>query len=75
MEKLFHPTIEGSKLCDPAPDGVEMAEIILHDLGWLTQQGMFDDAVARLRWLVENNKAAFLKGCATGLLVCRNARQ
>lgn len=75
MEKLFHPTIEGSKLCESEPEAVEMAEIILHDLGWLTQQGLFDEAVARLRWLVENNQAAFLKGCATGLSVCRNARQ
>lgn len=75
MEKLFHPTIDGSKLCQPEPDAIEMAEIILHDLGWLTQQGLFDEAVARLRWMVENNKAAFLKGCATGLTVCLRAQK
>jgi hypothetical protein len=73
--KLFHPTIECSKLCEPVPDGVEMAEIILHDLGWLTQQGLFEEAVARLRWLAENKKTAFLRGCATGLSVCRNSLQ
>ena len=75
MEKLFHPTIEGSKLCEPVPDVLEMAEIILHDLGWLTQQGLFDEAVARLRWLAENEPEGFLKACATGLKVCLDAQK
>lgn len=73
--KLFHPTIEGSKLCEPDSEALDMAEWILHSTGWLTQQGMFEEAVDRLRWLHDKMPDAFLKGCATGLSVCRNIRR
>lgn len=73
--KLFHPTIEGSKLCEPDSEALDMAEWILHSIGWLTQQGMFEEAVDRLRWLHNQMPDAFLKGCATGLSVCRNTRR
>lgn len=73
--KLFHPTIEGSKLCDPEPEAVEMAEIILHNLGWFTQQCGIERALEHIRWLHDKMPDAFLKGCATGLSVCRNIRR
>lgn len=72
MEKLFHPSLKESKLCDPEPEMVEIAAVIFHDIGWLTQQGSFDEAMERLRWWVENEPEVFLKVCATGSRVCLN---
>ena len=75
MEKLFHPTIEASQPLAPEPESLEMAEMILHDLGWFTQQCGIEKALENIRWLQSKMPDAFLKGCATGLSVCRNARQ
>lgn len=67
MEKVFHPTIKSSTVTEMNGNMLSICAGMLHDLGWLTQQGMFEEAVERLRWLAENKPEAFLMGCATGL--------
>lgn len=67
--KLFHPTMLDSTITELDADMLEKCALFLHDLGWLTQQGMFDGAVERLRWWAENKPDVFLKDCATRLTV------
>lgn len=73
--KLFHPTMQESMVSQINPDMLELCALILHDLGWPTQQGMVDKSVERLRWWVENKPEVFLKACATGLTVCLHAQK
>lgn len=68
-EKLFHPTMENSTVEELDSEMLEKCAMFLHDLGWLTQQGMFDDAVDRLRWWAENAPEVFLRSCSNGLSV------
>lgn len=68
--KILHPTIHESVVNEIDTDMLEKCALFLHDLGWLTQQGMFDDAVDRLRWWAESKPEVFLTACATGLTVC-----
>ena len=75
MEKLFHPTMKESTTTELDPNMLEKCALFLHDLGWLTQQGMFDSAVERLRWWVENKPEVFLMACATGLTVCLDSQR
>lgn len=50
---------------------LEIAALFLHDLGWLTQQGNFDEAIERLRWWKENEPEAFLKALGNGFAALR----
>lgn len=67
--KLFHPTIEGSKLCDPEPETVEFACVVLHTLGWFTQQGAEENAFDFLREIIRQDRQAVVRVCAAGLAV------
>lgn len=72
-EKLFHPTMVKSTVEKLDPDALEFSAWILHDLGWLTQQGMLDEALSRIKWYAELDREAFLKSCSNGLTVILNA--
>lgn len=45
-KKLFHPTMKKSTVEKLDPEALEFSAWILHDLGWLTQQGMVDEAMS-----------------------------
>lgn len=47
-EKLFHPTMKKSTVEKLDPEALEFSAWILHDLGWLTQQGMLEEAMSRI---------------------------
>ena len=49
-EKLFHPTMAKSTVEKLDPEALEFSAWILHDLGWLTQQGMADEAMSQIEW-------------------------
>ena len=72
-EKLFHPTMKKSTVEKLDPGALEFSAWILHDLGWLTQQGMLEEAMSRIKWYAELNQEAFLKACSNGLTVILNA--
>ena len=72
-EKVFHPTIKDSRVQKLDPKQLELCARHLHDLGWLTQQGMFDRAVERLRWWVEKYPEDFVTSCANGLTLILDA--
>lgn len=72
-EKLFHPTMGKSTVETLDREALEFSAWILHDLGWLTQQGMLEKALSRIEWYVELDQEAFLKACANGLTVILNA--
>ena len=75
LGKIFHPTMEASAARELDENMLMVCAGVLHDLGWMTQQGMFDAAVERLRWLAENKQEAFLKACSTGLAACLDAKR
>lgn len=72
-EKIFHATMESSTVETLDPKALEFSAWILHDLGWLTQQGMLEEALSRIKWYAELNQEAFLKACSNGLTVILNA--
>ena len=72
-EKIVHATIENSTVEKLDPKALEFSAWILHDLGWLTQQGMLEEAMSRIKWYAELNQEAFLKACSNGLTVILNA--
>lgn len=74
-QKLFHPIIENSVVDDLDAEMLGISAMFLHDLGWLTQQGMFDEAVERLRFWAENAPEAFLMACSNGLSAILRAKQ
>lgn len=73
MEKIFHATIKNSTVEKLDPKALDFSAWILHDLGWLTQQGMLEEAMSRIKWYAELNQEAFLKACSNGLTVILNA--
>lgn len=72
-EKLFHPTMVKSTVEKLDPEALEFSAWILHDLGWLTQQGMVDEALSQIEWYAKLDQEAFIKACANGLTVILNA--
>lgn len=70
-KKLFHPTMEKSTVEEIDLDALDFSTWILHDLGWLTQKGMLEDALSRIQYYAELDQEAFLKACANGLTVIR----
>lgn len=72
-EKIFHATIGNSTVEKLDPAALDFAAWILHDLGWLTQQGMLEEAMSRIKWYAELNQEAFLKACSNGLTAVLDA--
>ena len=72
-EAIFHATIKNSAVEKLDPVALDFAAWILHDLVWLTQQGMLEEAMSRIKWYAELNQEAFLKACSNGLTVILNA--
>ena len=66
-KKIFHATIKNSTVEKLDPKALEFSAWILHDLGWLTQQGMVDEALSQIKWYADLNQEAFLKACSNGL--------
>lgn len=75
MEKIFHATIGNSTVEKLDPKALDFSAWILHDLGWLTQQGMVDEALSQIKWYAELNQEAFLKACSNGLTVILNGHR
>ena len=71
--KLFHPTMATSTVEEIDLEALDFSTWILHDLGWLTQQGMLEEALSRIQYYAELDQEAFLKACANGLTVILNA--
>lgn len=72
-EKIFHATIGNSTVEKLDPEALEFSAWILHDLGWLTQQGMVDEALSQIEWYAKLDQEAFIKACSNGLTVILNA--
>lgn len=72
-EKLFHPTMAKSTVEKFDPEALDFSAWILHDLGWLTQQGMVDEALSQIEFYAKLDREAFLKACSNGLTVILNA--
>lgn len=74
-EAIFHATIGNSTVEKLDPEALDFSAWILHDLGWLTQQGMLEEALNRIKWYAELNQEAFLKACSNGLTVILNGHR
>lgn len=72
-KKIFHATIENSTVEKLDSEALDFSAWILHDLGWLTQQGMLEEALNRIKFYAEVDRESFLKACSNGLTVILNA--
>lgn len=72
-EKLFHPTMAKSTVEKLDPEALEFSAWILHDLGWLTQQGMLEEALSQIEWYAKLDQKEFIKACANGLTAVLDA--
>lgn len=66
QEKLLHPSIDVLRVDGTDQEALEMAMVILHDLGWQTQQCGFDRAVEHIRFIYDHMPDRFVMACATG---------
>ena len=65
-KKLLHPSIDVLLVDGSNKDALENAMVILHDLGWITQQCGINDALNRIKELHEAFPELFILGCANG---------
>ena len=74
QEKLFHPTIGGSRCCEPERALLEIASVILHGIGWKVQQGFpAEEAVQETKMLIGLDGDAVIRACSAGLGILRRA--
>ena len=66
QKKLLHPSIDVLRVDGTDQEALEMAMLILHDIGWQTQQCGFDSAVERIRFIYDHMPDHFVMACATG---------
>ena len=71
MEKLFSPAIATSNLCKPDREALEAAAVILHSIGWNTQQGMPERGIETLRKMLQQDQSAVIRACASTVEVLR----
>lgn len=69
QEKLLHPSIDVLRVDGTDQEALEMAMVILHDIGWLTQQCGLDHAMGRMKIWHETVPDLFIRGCANGAVV------
>ena len=72
-EAIFHATIKNSTVEKLDPAALDFSAWILHDLVWLTQQGMVDEALSQIEWYAKLDQKEFIKACANGLTAVLDA--
>ena len=82
MNKLFHPTIGGSiQRIRQGPDvqnetNIYHAALILHQIGWLAQQGFSpEECAARIQQMLQKNREGMVMACAAGLQLINQGGQ
>lgn len=65
-QKLLHPSVDVLRVDGSDKEALEIAMVILHDVGWITQQCGIDQGAIRLKFLYENMPELFIRGCANG---------
>lgn len=73
MEKLLHPSIDVLKVEGTDAEALEFAMVILHDLGWFTQQCGIEHALDRIRSMHQIAPERFIQGCANGAAALHHA--
>ena len=69
QQKLLHPSLDVLRVDGTDTEALEFAMVILHDLGWLTQQCGIDYALSRIKELHDPFHELFIQGCANGAAV------
>ena len=70
--KLMHPSLDVIRVEGKDPEALSFAELILHDIGWLTQQGMAEYAASRISFLAKNCPKELILACANGAACLHN---
>lgn len=66
MEKLLHPSFDVLRVDGSDLEAVEFAMILLHSIGWQTQQRGVDCALERITELHSRFPEMFIRACAHG---------
>ena len=69
QKKLLHPSVDVLRVYGTDKEALEFAMVILHSLGWQTQQCGFDHAAKELKFLHDQMPELFIRGCANGAAV------
>lgn len=66
MERLLHPSVDVLRVDGSDQEALELAMVVLHDIGWIAQQRGIDDALERIKFIHSNMPKQFIMACATG---------
>lgn len=66
QKKLLHPSLDVLRVDDTDKEALELAMVILHDIGWQTQQCGFDKAMEHIKFIHDHMPEIFIMACATG---------
>jgi len=69
QQKLLHPSVDVLRVDGTDKEALEIAMLILHSLGWFTQQCGIEYALNRIKELHEKLPDKFIPGCANGVAV------
>ena len=69
QQKLLHPSVDVLRVDGTDKEALEFAMVLLHDLGWLTQQGGIGHALERMKLWHDHFPELFIRGCAHGAAV------
>lgn len=64
--KLLHPSVDVLRVDGKDAAALEFAMVVIHDIGWLTQQCGIESATERLKEYYNHNPQLFISGCAHG---------
>jgi hypothetical protein len=69
QKKLLHPSVDVLRVDGTDKEALEFAMVLLHDLGWLTQQCGVEHALERMKSWHDRFPELFIRGCANGAAV------
>ncbi len=69
QHKLLHPSVDVLRVDGTDQEALEFAMVILHSLGWQTQQCGIEYALSRIKELHDPFPDLFIRGCAHGAAV------
>lgn len=65
-QKFLHPSVDVLRVDGSDKESLEIAMVLLHDIGWVAQQCGIDQSLDRLKEYYNADPERFISGCAHG---------